>query len=180
MEENVSMSNEGVVKDKSILMRSFLLLAGVGTSMAWAEDDSAALIAGIGMTVFAFLFLFWFVVTIFFVLSQNKLVDAYAEANNTQPISKIWTWTQLIPLWSIVALLVSIIKFSEEKQNFKTKYGVVQSQYNPILGWSVVGAWFFSMIIPFIGIVAFPLWIVYWVNVSSASKSVLQAINNNS
>lgn len=136
------------------------------------QAAAAAALMGVGIAAVLGFFVVWIIVSIFFIMAQNKLIDAFGKTNNTPPISKVWTWTQLIPLWSIVALIMSITKFSAEYKTYVAKYGEASKPYNPTWGWIVIGSWAVSLVFGLAGIVMFAFWIVYWVNIAGATKAI--------
>ncbi|MFV7789572.1 hypothetical protein ACNO6Z_01830 [Aliarcobacter lanthieri] len=56
-----------------------------------------------------------FIVIIFYLLSLDKLVKLIRDKNNSITIiHRAWVWTQFIPIWSVVAIIVyHIIKMLE-------------------------------------------------------------------
>ncbi|OIN83498.1 hypothetical protein [Francisella sp. TX07-6608] len=56
-----------------------------------------------------------FVISVLFILSQQKLVNNIAKANNTSnKIDRAWLWTQLIPVWTYIALVITAVKLDEQ------------------------------------------------------------------
>ncbi|XSZ47701.1 hypothetical protein ACP8HZ_05175 [Francisella noatunensis] len=54
------------------------------------------------------------VISILFILSQQKLAKALVTANSAEQIHLAWLWTQLIPIWSYMALVVTAVKLGEQ------------------------------------------------------------------
>ena len=92
----------------------FSSLAGL-SSIAMAADynnyqDSA------GATLLPIIFLIFFAIYIFisvrYIMSQQSLSNAYSDVNQTDKISRAWFWTQLVPLWNMVAIIVCVTNWS--------------------------------------------------------------------
>lgn len=164
-----------------MLRKLFLLFIGLlsmGTAlfaMGPDGDQEAAMAAALGMGVMAMVLIFfvvWLIVSLLFIMSQNKLIDALAHGSSSMPISKVWTWTQLIPVWSIVALIVSIVKLSAAYKEYVAKHGESSKPYNPTWGWIMIGSWVISLVFAPVGFVMFIFWIIYWVNIAGAHKAI--------
>lgn len=132
-----------------------------------------AMLMGFGAIGIFVIFAALIVVWIFFIISQNKLINALAAENQTMPVSKVWTWTQIIPIWGLVALAVSIVKIGAQHDAYTEKHGALSKPYKPTLGWAYLISIIVSGIIPFIGIITLIIWIVYWVNIAGATKSIV-------
>jgi hypothetical protein len=140
-----------------------------------SEDEAAGILAllGIGIMGLMVIMLFGFIITIFFIISQNRLIDAMAKDENSIPVNKAWTWTQLIPLWNYIALAVSISKLSNQYQEYVSKKGAPSTAFNPTMGWVYFVASVISLFIGFAWVVALIFWIVYWINISGTTKCIL-------
>jgi hypothetical protein len=130
----------------------------------------------------------WIVVKLFFIRSQNKFIDVLAREGET--ISKVWTWTQLIPLVSMIAELIIIDKFDNNFKNFSDSHQLSGkgrlAYFNPIWGW-------IQLILSFIWIawdmdleIMWTIWvgvmntcllpvffIIYWTNISKSTANIL-------
>jgi hypothetical protein len=51
-------------------------------------------------------------------MSQQKLATSLTKANDVPNINGAWFWTQLIPLWGFVALIVSQVKINDQNVVF--------------------------------------------------------------
>lgn len=109
----------------------------------------AALLPSIVGLIFLALLIF---IAVRYIISQQSLSNAYSDANQTDKISGAWFWTQLIPLWGMVAIIVCVTKISEQAKTFSQNTGV-KTAYNPTLFYCYFGISFLS-IIPLIGLVA--------------------------
>ena len=159
-------------------MSSLVGLILVSTNLFARDDGSAAVLTGL----IGFVALIWIsvaVVMVFFILTQNKLIDAIALNNHEMNTAKVWTWTQLIPIWTYVAQAVTIVKLTEQYKHFLNEnkievYNV--SEYKPLWGWLGLGFGAISMVAPFFGMVAFVFLILYWINIHNATISIKRNI----
>jgi hypothetical protein len=114
-------------------------------------------------------------ISILYIISQNKLIDALQTNNIQLRTNKIWTWTQLIPIWSLVAQIVAIVKMTEQYKVFLKEKNIRPNEvkeYKPLWGWLFMGFMIASMLIPFLGIMTLIFWIIYWINIYGARKSI--------
>lgn len=124
------------------------------------------------------------VVLILFLISLSKLIDATRSYDLTTQISKVWVWTQLIPYWNIVAMVVYHIKMSnaisyiEDVQDMPT--GSIN--YPIVTGWVYIFTGFLLSILDFlhisnfitiiIGVICVICFIIFWVKVSNTTKAI--------
>lgn len=165
-------------------MSSFIGLVLASTSLFASDDGAAVFAAGL----IGFMALIWIavaVVTVFFILAQNKLIDT-AELNDPDlHTGKVWTWTQLIPVWSYAAQAVTIVKLTEQYKRFVDENNIEAYQiaeYKPIWGWLLLGFGAASMVMPFLGVFALVFLILYWMNIYSSTESIKKyklLMNNN-
>ncbi|MFV0480554.1 MAG: hypothetical protein ACK5LP_01090 [Campylobacteraceae bacterium] len=136
-------------------------------------------VMGLAFGISFFVILIFVVILIFFLLSLSKLSDVVRVENNyVTYVSKAWVWTQLIPVWGFIAMLVYHIKMTEatravEKEfdlNFKT------IQYPEVLGWFYALAFLYAWI-PVAGFASLVVWIIYWVQVASTSAQIIRLKN---
>ena len=131
-------------------------------------------IIGIGLGI---LFVICYVgVYVTFLMSLSKLVDAIRHYDSIETkIHKAWIWTQLIPLWSFIGLLVLNIKLESASRAIENKCNLSNNdiKYPYILGWLVSLGFLYSWI-PLVGKIAFFIFAVtFWVKVSSTTKQIL-------
>lgn len=123
--------------------------------------------AGLGFLVI----LIW----IGFMLSLNRLVNVVRTDNLSQTfINKVWVWTQIIPIWGFIALIVFNIKADAAVRALETKFQMPFKtiSYPATLGWVVILGALYSWI-PIIGTLAlFVFMILFWVKVVKTSKQV--------
>lgn len=141
------------------------------------QEEAAGLmgmIMGIGIIGIIGVFAIFIIVWVFFIISQNNLIDAMsAKDSSVEPVSKAWTWTQLIPIWSIVALAVSIAKINAQHQEYVQHNGASAKPFNAMWGWAYLISVVVSSFLPFLGVVALVFLILYWVNIVGATKSIM-------
>ncbi|RBQ32644.1 hypothetical protein CRU92_02715 [Arcobacter sp. FW59] len=121
-----------------------------------------------------------FIVIIFYLLSLDKLVKLIRDENNSITIiHQAWIWTQLIPIWSVVAIIVYHIKMLEATKVLEIELNLPKNtiKYPEIIGWIFALAFLYSWI-PKIGVVlgAFA-WIIYWVRIILTSKQIYNLKN---
>jgi heme/copper-type cytochrome/quinol oxidase subunit 2 len=154
-----------------------LLLSILAALPAIAMSDEEAAAAGV-MTAMGIGFLFliiYIAIVIFFVKAQNRLIDTLEVNNKYIKTGKVWTWTQLIPLWSYVATGVSIAKITNQFDTYVQEKNIQinpSNQYKPVWGWLFLGFSVAGMIIPLVGFVALAFFIIYWININSVVKSI--------
>lgn len=111
-----------------------------------------------------------------FLMSLSKLVDSIRIYDSLETkIHKAWIWTQLIPLWSFIGLLVLNIKLESATRAIENKCNLSNKdiKYPYMLGW-LVSLGFLYTWIPLIGKIAFFVFAVtYWVKISSTTKQIL-------
>jgi len=120
------------------------------------------------------------IIAILYIISQNKFIDSLKINNSKLETNKVWTWTQLIPIWSIVAQIIALIKMTDQYKNFLIEKNITSSEiteYKPLWGWLFIGFIIISAIIPFASILALVFSIMYWVNISNTRKSIQLYLN---
>lgn len=109
-------------------------------------------------------------------MSLSKLVDSIRIYDSLETkIHKAWVWTQLIPLWSIIGLLVLNIKLESATRAIENRCNLSNKdiKYPYMLGW-LVSLGFLYAWIPLVGkIVFFVFAVTYWVKISSTTKQIL-------
>lgn len=109
-----------------------------------------------------------------FILSQQKLVKNLAKANNNQKIHPAWLWTQLIPIWSSIAFVVTAVKLDEQIKLYTLKYSEKLKFKASLVYWYI--GFVILGLIPVINILAglinIFIFITIWSNISSSSKQI--------
>lgn len=128
--------------------------------------------AGAGMGL---ILLIPIIIWIGFMLSLNKLVNVVRTDSLPQTfVSKVWVWTQIIPIWGFIALVVFNIKADAAVRALETKLDLPFKtiSYPATIGWIVIlGALY--VWIPIVGTLALIICMVlYWVKVSATSKQI--------
>jgi heme/copper-type cytochrome/quinol oxidase subunit 2 len=128
------------------------------------------------------IFLIYVIVTIMFLLSQSKFAKSMKTSNEMKNTSGVWIWTQLIPLWSFIAIPVTLMKLNEqfriytEENNLENK--VELKQYNNTWGWVWFGGSVLSILFQPLAIIAFIGLIGFWIHISGVKKSLVNFQNN--
>ena len=127
------------------------------------------------LVIMLVLLLLFLVAGVMFIVSQQKLATNLTTANGEQKIHGIWFWTQLIPLWNIVALIVTQVKINEQYKIFMHNHSSQSVGYSITLfywylGLSLVG------LVPIVGVFAslasMIVFIMFWVKMSKATKQI--------
>lgn len=115
------------------------------------------------------------VVTILFIMSQKKLADKFQNINETDKISSVWLWTQLIPLWGYIALVVTAVKLDEQNKIYAKNKGIEKGPFKVSYVYWYVGM-ILASLIPVINIITIVanlvLFIFVWVNISKSAKAL--------
>ncbi|BAK72236.1 MAG: hypothetical protein AB7S49_01895 [Arcobacter sp.] len=126
---------------------------------------------GAGLFVFLFIFLVW----LGFLLSLNKLVNVMRVDGLPQTfISKIWVWSQVIPFWGFIALIVFNIKADTASRALESEFKLPfkEIKYPATIGWIVILGLLYTWI-PILGaLVLLVCMILFWIKVSSTSKQI--------
>ena len=161
------------MKNLNLKLSTTLLLS---TTQIYASDMDAQLIGYALLILIPCITIF-----ILYIISQNKLIDILKIDNLKFKTHKLWTWTQVVPIWSFIAQIVAIVKMTDQYKVYIRENNIKPdaiSEYKPLWGWLFVGFSIFSMIIPFLAIIAFIFWIIYWINISSTTKSIQHYLHN--
>lgn len=164
---------------KTLLMVFGLSLVVVTPVLAMSDDSGV----GAAIGIVAVFFIVGIVVTIFFLLAQSSFVDTIQTSNPLVNTSKVWIWTQLIPIWSLIAIPVTLLKINTQFQVFVQEKGYTQSDikyYTSLWGWIWFGGNIASILIPVMGIVSLVGVIGFWVHLNSVKKSILMHELSNS
>jgi len=132
------------------------------------------------MLIFFIIVIVGIVIKCLYISSQQKLANALTDSNQTPRISGAWLWTQLIPLWSIVALIVTMVKLTTESQINQTRNNLDKPIFSATLCYTYLVLGVLS-IIPvlgaILGLVSFVIWIVFWVKIVSMRGVVESQVN---
>jgi len=160
------------MKDLKVLL---LLLPFITTTTLFASDD----ING-AFILIAFIIILFIILIILFINSQNNLIDVLAVEDRSARTSKFWTWSQIVPIWSVIAQIVAIIKITNQYHAFVREnsifYGEID-EYQPIWGWLYIGFGLASLFFKPFAVIAFIFFIMYWINISRTTKSVMRFLN---
>jgi heme/copper-type cytochrome/quinol oxidase subunit 2 len=117
----------------------------------------------------------FFAVGVLFIMSQKKLSNSLTNANDTPKIHGAWFWTQLIPLWNIIALVVSQVKVNGQYKIFMQNHSSESVGYSINLLYWYLGLSFVGMI-PIIGVLAslasMVVFLIFWSKMSKATKQI--------
>lgn len=114
------------------------------------------------------------VVFILFLLTLSKFTDAVESQKPETLINKAWVWTQLIPIWGFIAMIVFHVKATAAVRAFEVELNEPFNsiQYPVVVGWFYVLAPLYAWI-PFVGgIASLVMFIIYWVQISSTSEQL--------
>ncbi|RXI37864.1 hypothetical protein CRU99_11595 [Malaciobacter mytili] len=86
-------------------------------------------------------------------------------------INSLWIWTQIIPIWSFVAIPITLIKINKQVKAY-LKENNLENTYNPSYGW----IWFLTSIIslpfsPFL-IISLISFILFYKHLGKVEKSL--------
>lgn len=126
--------------------------------------------AGLGIII-----LIPFLIWIGFMLSLNKLVNVVRTDSLPQTyVSKIWVWSQIIPFWGFIALIVYNIKMDTAVRALETELSLPFKSiaYPATIGWIVILGVLYTWI-PVIGaLILIVCMILFWIKVASTSKQI--------
>ena len=157
------------------------LFASPLLAVDYTQGDGLILFGG----VLIITHLVFFVIEFFFLLSQSAMANAMQTSDPNNNTSGVWRWTQLIPIWTLIATPVVLVKLSNQfsvyvRENDLNLQDV--KPYSSTWGWvwyaGTIGSAFYDAI----SIVALVGFIVYWVHIYNVKNSLvfMQAtVNNN-
>lgn len=115
-----------------------------------------------------------FIVSVMFIMSQQKLVRKLSQKDQEFVINKAWLWTQLIPVWSYIALVIVTIKIDEQIK-IHNKTSNTKLKFKATTVYWYVGLTFLSFV-PLLNflttIVSLILFIIVWSNISQTTKQL--------
>ncbi|MEY8765587.1 MULTISPECIES: hypothetical protein [Francisella] len=114
------------------------------------------------------------IVSVLFILSQQKLAKALVTVNSGEQIHPAWLWTQLIPIWSYIALVVTAVKLDEQTKLYNQTHKK-KLKFKASLVYWYVGLTLLN-IVPVIniivGIATIAIFIIIWANISKSTKII--------
>ena len=116
------------------------------------------------------------VITVLFLKAQSSFVDVIETSNPQLNTSKVWIWTQIIPIWALVAIPVTLLKINTQFQAFVQENNLGLNDvtyYSNVWGWVWFGANIASIFVPLAGIISFVGIIGFWIHINSVKKSIL-------
>ncbi len=117
------------------------------------------------LIILAFMIVFILPIILFF-SSQVKLAKTMRTSDIEMNTGSGWIWTQIIPLWSLVATPVTLIKLNQQFLVYIEENNLSPVvKYNNLWGWIWYGGTIASAIIPFAGLIAIVGFIGYWIHV---------------
>lgn len=153
-----------------------LITLGLSASPLLAyQDDAASAIAMIGGMIIGF-YLLLFIIGIFFLISQSAFAKSMQTSNPLNNTNGVWIWTQLIPIWSLIAIPVTLMKLNAQFKAYMNEHNLqindVKS-YNNTWGWVWFGGIIGSIFFPLLAIVALIGLVGFWFHISSVKNSLL-------
>lgn len=159
------------------MKKSFFILSSIFATLPLMADDGGAILAmlGVGFIVFAIMF----AITVFFLISQSAFAKAMNVSNELKRTSSVWIWTQLIPIWSLIAIPVTLIKLNEQFNLYVSENNLSTElvSYNNTWGWVWYIGSIVSFFIPLAGLISLVGVIGFWIHISKVRKSLLISRN---
>ncbi|MBY7733569.1 hypothetical protein [Francisella philomiragia] len=114
------------------------------------------------------------IVSVLFILSQQKLAKALITINSGEQIHPAWLWTQLIPIWSYIALVVTAVKLDEQTKLYNQTHEK-KLKFKASLVYWYVGLTLLN-VVPVIniivGIATIVIFIIIWANITKSTKVI--------
>jgi len=112
---------------------------------------------------------------ILFLLSQHKLVNTVRKNGVPETfINLAWVWTQLIPIWGFIAIIVYHVKMINAIRilEIENKLSLNTLTYPVAVGWLYIFG-FLYIWVPIIGsIVYFVIFVIFWIKIVSVRKQI--------
>jgi hypothetical protein len=122
------------------------------------------------------MFVVMIVVNILFLMTQSGFAKSMETDDPSLNTSPVWIWTQLIPVWSLVAIPVTLTKLSRQFNAFLEANSLVDDarikRYDTTWGWVWYGGVIASMFIPVAALVALVGVTGFWVHVANVKQSL--------
>jgi len=136
-----------------------------------SDQDIGALIAAFGAAIVVGLAIYYVILTLF-LFSMFKTLKNCGEHATMQPGL---AFLNLIPLFNFAWLIYSVIKVSESINKKFSAHGLVdQGEGGKTIGLVFSISNVAALIIPFVGLVSFVCWIIYWVKLSGYNSTLPQ------
>jgi len=152
-----------------------LILISITTSIFASEITTDEAIILLGFLIISFV-----IILILYINSQNEFIDILKIEDREARTSKFWTWSQLVPIWMIVAQIVTIMKLTKQYQAFIREnsifYGEIE-EYQPVFGWLYIGFALLGFMSKIFAILAIIFFIAYWSNILKTTKSIKRFLN---
>ncbi|WP_234359893.1 hypothetical protein [Francisella philomiragia] len=114
------------------------------------------------------------IVSVLFILSQQKLAKALVTINSGEQIHPAWLWTQLIPIWSYIALVVTAVKLDEQTKLYNQTHEK-KLKFKASLVYWYVGLTLLN-VVPVINIIVsiatIVIFIIIWANITKSTKII--------
>ena len=157
---------------KNNLIKNFMMLLAFASPLFAITGEEEMLMTMVFGAVTVYL-----VVTILFLISQNSFAKEMKVKQKSLNIKSAWIWTQVIPIWSLVAIPVTLIRLNKqfiryvEENNLQTDSSL--KFYTSTWGWIWFGGSIVSIVFqPFI-IVSIIGLIGFWMHINSVKKSLV-------
>ena len=124
------------------------------------------------------LFITVLLTSVFFILAQQKLIKRFRIVNHDAPqINILWLWSQLIPIWSYIALIVTANHLKQQDAIFYKVQNKEKGRFKVNYTYLYVGSIILTMIPP-ISIIAslvnMVMFVVVWANISKTTKVLIK------
>lgn len=143
--------------------------------MAMVTEGSGSGLGILAMGAFS-IFVVMLVVNILFLMTQSAFAKTMQTSDPSKNTSAVWIWTQLIPVWSLVAIPVTLMKLDGQFQAFLQEKGLEGSgmvkPYDKTWGWVWFGGTLASFIFPIAGIIALIGVTGFWVHIAKVKNSL--------
>lgn len=112
-----------------------------------------------------------FSIVALFLRTLDKATLSIRTDNPATFVHRAWVWTQLIPVWQVIAII-----FFHVKMNAAAKI-YAQETEQPVPAYPTVAGWFFALgflysWIPGVGLVYVVAFIVFWVQASGFHRGI--------
>ena len=126
------------------------------------------------LIILALIVVFIIPIVLFF-NSQVKLAKKMRTSDFEMNTGSGWIWTQIIPLWSLVATPVTLTKLNKQFHVYTEENNLSPLvKYDNLWGWIWYGSTIASAIIPFAGLIALVGFIGYWIHIVKVRKELEQ------
>ena len=117
------------------------------------------------LIILALMIVFIFPIVLFF-NSQVKLAKKMRTSDLEMNTGSGWIWTQIIPIWSLVAVPVTLMKLDQQFRVYIEENNLSPVvKYNNLWGWIWYGGTVASIIIPLAGLIALVGFVGFWIHI---------------